>query len=109
MSGLLTVARRADCKKDLREGALSVLVTGTDDTTKPCKPRSHMLPEWGLAWNDEPRTAVIEASRFAVRPKPRPACASADTVRCVQLHGNEPAGDEPWNRVCVGAFEKFYK
>ena len=66
----------------------------------------------GLAWKDEPRTAVIEASRFAVRharPKPRPVCASADTVRCVQLHGNEPAGDEPWNRVCVGAFEKFYK
>ena len=77
------MARHADCKKDLREGALSVLVMGTDDTTKPCKQRPHMLPEWGLARKDEPRTAVIEASRFAVRPKPHPVCASADTVRCV--------------------------
>ena len=30
-------------------------------------------------------------------------------VRCGQLHGNEPAGAEEWNRVCVAAFEKFYK
>ena len=50
-------AFHVDCKQDLREGALSVLVTGTDDTTKPSKQRSHMLPEWGLAWKDEPRTA----------------------------------------------------
>ncbi len=36
-----------------------------------------MLPEWGLAWKDEPGTAVIEASRFAVRrvrPEPHPVC-----------------------------------
>ncbi len=25
------------------------------------------------------------------------------------LDGNEPAGAEPWKRVCVGAFEGFSK
>ena len=35
--------------------------------------------------------------------------ASSELESRIEIHGNEPAGAEPWNRVCVGAFEKFYK
>ena len=26
----------------------------------------------------------------------------------IEIHGNEPAGAKGWNRVCAGAFERFY-